>query len=380
MSKVFLFLVVISILVVGVAYLLFFDVKEAEGPPVVSDETATTTPIKNEVSMPHQAVIAENLTIPWDIAFISNHQLLVTERIGNVVSINTKTKETSVIEIPRVKSSGEGGLLGMVLHPDFVSNNYVYLYFTHSSTDTTLNRVSRFVYKEGKLSNETIIVNNIPGARYHDGGRMAFGPDGMLYITTGDATTPESAQDLNSLSGKILRVRDDGSIPQDNPFGNEIYSYGHRNPQGLTWDNEGNLWSTEHGRSGVRSGLDELNKIVKGGNYGWPDSEGDTTEKGTIAPALHSGPDKTWAPASAVYWDGSIFFGGLRGEALYEAVVKDGEIIDFKEHFYKEFGRIRTATLGPGGGLYITTSNRDGRGRIQEGDDKIIRLSPGQFR
>src|SRR5262249_24978139 len=153
-----------------------------------------------------------------------------------------------------------------------------------------------------------------PGAKYHDGGRMAFGPDDYLYITTGDATVDYLAQDISSLSGKILRIRDDGSLPQDNPFGNAVYSYGHRNSQGLTWDSLKQLWSTEHGPTGY----DELNLIEKGQNYGWPLIMGSESRPGMKTPILHSGLN-TWAPASALFWDGSIFFGGLRGEALYEA-------------------------------------------------------------
>ncbi|MAZ40875.1 glucose sorbosone dehydrogenase [bacterium] len=377
MKKLIIFILLLFIVGAGAwGYQQLFSVpEEAEGPPLVTNE-----PVKEKINntIPPVTIIAENLTIPWDIAFLSNDELLITERIGNLVFLNTKTGETDVINIPGIKSGGEGGLLGLVLHPEFETNKYLYLYFTHSSTNTTLNRVSRFVYQNGKLVDEKIIIDDIPGAIFHDGGRMAFGPDGLLYVTTGDATTPESAQDLTSLSGKILRVHDDGSIPEDNPFGDEIYSYGHRNPQGLTWDDANNLWSTEHGRSGVRSGLDELNKIVRGGNYGWPESEGDTVLPGTTPPALHSGPNVTWAPASATYLNGSIFFGGLRGEALYEAIILPGSI-ELKEHFKGEFGRIRTTVAGPDGMLYITTSNRDGRGSVRPGDDKIIRLNPSQF-
>ena len=202
----------------------------------------------------------------------------------------------------------------------------------------------------------------------------------MLYITTGDAGKSSLAQDKNSLAGKILRVRDDGSIPDENPFGNEVYSYGHRNPQGLTWDDDGNLWSTEHGRSGALSGLDELNLIRPGENYGWPTIQGDEKRFDMNTPIINSGPDVTWAPASALYWDGSIFFGGLRGETLYEAQLQNGIIVGLKSHFKKEFGRIRTVALGPDGMFYITTSNRDGRGTVRDGDDKIIRLNPAQFR
>ena len=210
--------------------------------------------------------------------------------------------------------------------------------------------------------------------------RLTVGPDGKLYVTTGDATSPNIAQDLRSLGGKILRINDDGTTPPDNPFQTRVYSYGHRNPQGLTWDDEGRLWETEHGRSGVQSGLDELNLIVSGGNYGWPEIEGDESKEEMIVPARHSGAGDTWAPASAVYWDGSIFFGGLKGEALYEAVLNGDSVVEVKEHFKNQYGRIRSIRVGPDDMFYITTSNKDGRGNVKAGDDKIIKVDPRMFR
>jgi aldose sugar dehydrogenase len=361
--------------------------------PLVESGTNENLPVE----IPDITVMVENLTIPWDIAFLpassadgSNGKILITERTGNLVLFDSVAQTTTNIQLPGVEHSGEGGLLGIVLHPNFATNKYIYLYRTTSYSGSIFNTVSRFVFNNENVSNEKVIIDTIPGAPYHDGGRMAFGPssvkasagkpDYYLYITTGDATKPKSAQDITSLAGKILRLHDDGSIPVDNPFRNAIYSYGHRNPQGITWDADGRLWSTEHGRSGVLSGLDELNYIEPGKNYGWPDSEGDTVLSDTIAPVLHSGPDITWAPASAVYWDGSIFFGGLRGEALYEAILEGERVVELRTHFSKEYGRIRTVILGPDGMLYITTSNRDNRGDIRIGDDKLIRLNPAQFR
>lgn len=331
---------------------------------------------------PEREVVAENLTIPWEIAFLPEGALLVTERDGTLTRLEPDSGETYEIKVPGVLHTGEGGLLGMATHPDFSQNRFLYLYLTaEREGGGTINKVVRYRFSNNSLEDESTIIDNIPGARYHDGGRLAFGPDGFLYITTGDAGMPESAQDTNALSGKILRLRDDGAVPSDNPFGNEVYSYGHRNPQGLAWDREGRLWSTEHGRSGLQSGLDELNLIEKGGNYGWPESEGDTVLSGTVAPVVHSGPDVTWAPASAEFLNGSIFFGGLRGSALYEAVLDRGGtgVLEIKPHFKDKYGRIRTVTEGRDGLLYIMTSNRDGRGNVREGDDKIIRLNPKKF-
>ncbi len=316
-------------------------------------------------------VIAEGLQIPWGIAFLSSGDLLVTERPGSLLRIGTDRKHYA---IDGVHHRGEGGLLGVVLHPDYESNHWIYLYMTTLLDGAVTNRIMRYTFENDELSGETEIISGLPGAANHDGGYMAFGPDGKLYVATGDASVSNNAQDLNSLAGKILRFNDDGSIPSDNPFGSAVYSYGHRNPQGLTWDPQGNLWSTEHGRSGATSGLDELNRIERGKNYGWPKIQGDQTDAVMVTPILHSGTDDTWAPASAEYYDGSIFFGGLRGEALYEVPVSGTpELIT---HYKNRFGRIRAVELGPDGYLYLTTSNTDGRGNPKIGDDKIIKVKP----
>jgi glucose/arabinose dehydrogenase len=345
--------------------------------------------------VPATAVVAENLAIPWDIAFLPDGEgMLATERAGRVVHIESG----QTFEVEGVEHVGEGGLLGMALHPDFVENRYVYLFQTTRTDAGLRNRVVRYTYEDA-LTFESTIVEGLPGAAYHDGGRIEFGPpaacasgqaDCHLYITLGDAGTENAAQNTESLAGSILRVEADGGIPPDNPFGNAIYSYGHRNPQGLAWDDDGRLWSTEHGRSGALSGLDEVNLIERGANYGWPDSEGDDVAEGTTGPKAHSGARDTWAPASALYlpapsearqagYAGSIYFGGLRGEALYEAVLSGDEIVEVREHFKGEFGRIRSVRQGPDGFLYLTTSNRDGRGAPVTGDDRIIRVDPGQI-
>jgi glucose/arabinose dehydrogenase len=335
--------------------------------PVVERETATSP----------MTVVATGLKIPWGIAFLPDGDLLVTERPGTVRRIGANAQS---IPIEAVKRIGEGGLLGIALHPDFSTNHWVYIYLTTSNADgSNTNRVERYVFDGEKMTDRKGIIQNIPGAIYHDGGRLAFGPDGYLYVTTGDATKSDFSQDKNSLAGKILRVKDDGSIPSDNPFGTAVYSYGHRNPQGLTWDTQGRLWATEHGRSGLRSGLDELNLIDKGENYGWPNIEGDEKNAGMVSPVIQSGPDVTWAPAGIAYFDGSLFFGGLRGESLYEAKLDGAKVTSLTAHFKGQLGRIRAVELGPDGYLYLSTSNTDGRGTPNEGDDKIIRIDPKTF-
>jgi aldose sugar dehydrogenase len=229
------------------------------------------------------------------------------------------------------------------------------------------------------LNDKVVLLDGVKGASNHDGGRIEFGPDGKLYITTGDAQEPNLAQDTNSLNGKILRINPDGTIPTDNPFNNAVYSYGHRNVQGLAWDDSGNLWATEHGPSGVQTGNDELNYIQKGKNYGWPEIKGQQSKSGMETPVIESGRNDTWAPAGAEYVNGSIFFAGLRGSALYEAKLSGTSVTDTKIHFRGEYGRLRAARLGPDGYLYLTTSNTDGRGSPKTGDDKLIRIHPRVF-
>ena len=322
------------------------------------------------------SIVTQNLEIPWEIVFLPDSRMLVTERPGRVriISRDGNLNTSPVATISEVKHIGEGGLLGIAIHPEFAGNQYVYLYYTYSNTgNNTLNKVVRFKFENDQLINDKVIVDSIPGAANHNGGRIKFGPDNFLYITTGDAQEPSQAQDINSLAGKILRVTDEGKTASGNPFDNLVYSYGHRNPQGLAWDKDGRLWATEHGRSGIQSGLDEINLVEPGKNYGWPEIQGNERKEGMETPQLNSGSD-TWAPSGAVFIGGSLFFSGLRGQTLYEAVIA-GDDISFKEHFKGEFGRIRNVVLGSDGYLYITTSNRDGRGTVKTGDDKIIKIN-----
>ena len=337
---------------------------------------------QNGEEIPDVEVVLDGLEIPWDIAWFPSGEILVAERPGRLLLVD-KNKERKEITVDGVKHSGEGGLLGIKLHPNFSENKFIYLYISSGyNANQTRNRVERYRLENNALSDKKIIIENIPGAIYHDGGRMEFGPDGLLYITTGDATNDKIAQDKNSLGGKILRLQDDGSIPPENPFNSAIWSYGHRNPQGIAWDDAGRLWETEHGPSALiwpNCCQDEINLIEVGKNYGWPASVGDKVEAGTVAPVLHSGRN-VWAPASLVYLKGSLFFGGLKGEALYEAVLDGENIKEFKTHFKNEFGRIRTVRVGPDKMLYLATSNRDGRGNPEEEDDRIIRINPSSLK
>ncbi|OGK32106.1 hypothetical protein A3F57_03470 [Candidatus Roizmanbacteria bacterium RIFCSPHIGHO2_12_FULL_36_11] len=383
------FLLLLTAILVGVWILASRGEKKnnliTPSPQFVQKSTENQT-ITTEA--PLTSIIAEGLDTPWAIAFLPDGGMLVTERSGKVryIDKNGKLNPEPVAILDRVKEIGEGGLLGITLHPDladatpgkpdFSSNSFVYFYYTYNSEfNNTFNRVVRMKLENNKLSEEEIIVDNIPGNFNHNGGRIKFGPDKNLYITTGDAQDPSRAQDKTSLAGKILRVTDAGKPVSGNPFGNLIFSYGHRNPQGIDWNKDGGLWSTEHGRSGVQSGLDELNIIEAGKNYGWPDIQGDEERAGMVTPVANSGPTNTWAPAGAALVGDSLFFGGLRGETLYEAVI-NSENVTIKEHFKGEFGRIREVIKGPDGMLYISTSNKDGRGNPASEDDRIVRINP----
>lgn len=318
------------------------------------------SPSTNSTQLPQTQVIAKNLEVPWALAFLPDQSILITERTGKVKILN---KDGNIKEIAKiaVKQTGESGLHGIAVDPKYPDKPYIYLFYTYSTNgDNSFNKVSRFNFDGNTLTNEKLIVDTIPGAIFHDGGRIKFGPDGYLYIATGDAQNPSLSQDKNSLAGKILRIKD------ENPA--EVYSLGHRNPQGITWDDKGRLWITEHGQSAT----DEINLIEQGKNYGWPIIRGNETKEDMIPPVLQSG-GNTWAPAGMAYYNGSLYFAGLRGQALFRASV---DSLELKEHFKGQFGRIRDVVLGPDNMLYITTSNRDGRGTPSSEDDKIIRINP----
>jgi len=321
-------------------------------------------------------IVAENLEIPWEVAFLPEGDILVTERPGRLVKIGTNRQ---VIEIEGVHHTGEGGLLGLALDPAFSQNHFIYLYLTGIDDGRLVNRVERYRLGNSAVTDRQVILDGIAGAAIHDGGRIEFGPDGYLYVTTGDAGSTNTAQDTASLNGKILRIGADGSIPADNPFGNAVFSFGHRNVQGLAWDTTGRLWATEHGPSGAGSGFDEVNLIEPGNNYGWPVIQGDETRDNMHEPVIQSGADDTWAPADAEIVGDRIFFTGLRGAALYSAEI-DGQLLkNLRINFSGEWGRLRAVRLDPDGYLYLTTSNRDGRGQPRPGDDKLLRIHPRVF-
>lgn len=323
--------------------------------------------------------IAKDLEAPWSIDFTSDGNMFFTERPGRVRKIeNSRLLDKPLLELPG--ADAEGGLLGIALDPNYDNNRYVYIYYTNQTQN---NQVSRYRYNGKSLVEESIIIDDIPGARTHNGGRIDFGPDGNLYIATGDAEEPDSAQDKNSLAGKILRVKPNGNIPIDNPRADSpVYSIGHRNVQGLAWDQKGNLYATEHGAQA----LDKINLIKPGANYGWPVHEGDIDDEepqveNYMNPLLSSG-QVTWAPSGATFytdevlsykWQDKLFFAGLRSQGLWRL---DTNSLELQKLLDESYGRLRDVQQGPDGYLYILTSNRDGRGWPDSSDDKILRIKP----
>jgi glucose/arabinose dehydrogenase len=315
-------------------------------------------------------VLVTGLEIPWALAFLRGGGMVVTERPGRLVLFENAadTAGRTLLQLDDVAHRGEGGLLGVAVQPSLPDSPFLYLYYTYQEGASVANRVVRYSLSDGVPGDRRVVIEGIPAAGIHNGGRIGFGPDGHLYVCTGDAGVPGLAQDPHSLAGKILRLTEDGSLPVDNPFPDSpVYSLGHRNPQGLAWDEQGRLWATEHGANAT----DEVNLIVPGGNYGWPLIRGDETDPRMQTPVIHSG-QSTWAPSGLAYADGSLFFAGLRGSALYEVRMAD---LTLSRHLDGEYGRLRETVLGPDGAFYLLTSNRDGRGRPGADDDRLIRVA-----
>lgn len=363
------------------------------GELIVVDQNSMTkmsredTPAEVEYEI---VAFAENLYVPWSMVFTASDRMLVTERDGEVrVILDGQLQNDPIRVFSEVSANAEEGLMGMALDPNYNSNNYIYFCYAYSKAGKLVDKVVRVVDSGNTLSEDTVILDDIPAARFHAGCSLRFGPDDKLYITTGDATDKDIAQDRSSLGGKILRINADGSIPEDNPFPqNPVWSYGHRNPQGIDWHPVlGVLWSTEHGPSTFDGppGGDEVNVIVKGGNYGWPLVSHEESQPGLVDPKLVFTP--AFAPASGMFYESkalpqftnNFFFGVLRGEGIMRVIVSEetgADIVAYERFPDVEVGRIRDIVEGPDGSIYFSTSNRDGRGDVRQGDDKIYKITP----
>jgi len=352
------------------------------GEVETSAQTQTTFKVETVVG---------NLEVPWSIVWAPDGRMIFTERPGRVrVFENGKLAPQPLYTVPDVEPRGESGLMSIALHPQFSSNHFLYLSYAYAASGQQV-RVVRFRETPGGLVDRKVIIENIPAAQFHAGCRLRFGPDGKLYITTGDATDRELAQQLNSLAGKILRVNDDGTVPRDNPFVGradarpEIWAYGSRNSQGIDFQPGSNLlFETEHGPSGFDGpgGGDEVNIIERAKNYGWPVIHHQATRAGMESPLLEYTP--ACAPGSGAFYRGSVlpqfkgnfFFGCLRGVRLIRVVLDGRRVVSQENLLESKYGRIRDVAEGPDGFIYFSTSNRDGRGTPASDDDRIMRLVP----
>lgn len=331
-------------------------------------------------------VVATNLDVPWSLAFAPDGRLFFTERTGAVRVIQDgRLLPTPALRLADVAAIGEAGVLGLTLDPQFAQNHFVYLAYTGFAPEGhVVNRLVRYRESNNTLAERAVLVDNITASSAHDGGRVRFGPDGKLYWTMGDAVEPPNAQRLSHMSGKILRVNADGTTPSDNPYGSPVWTWGHRNPQGIDWNPiTGDAWATEHGDIGN----DELNLIRKGVNYGWPVIQADQSRPDMERPVLYFAP--SIAPSGLSFYRAlriqpfrnNIFIAALRGMHIHRVILDPANpaSVQAAERLLEgRFGRIRDVVTGPDGALYFCTSNRDGRTSPAASDDRIARIVPVQ--
>ena len=318
-------------------------------------------------------ILAKNLDKPRAIA-ISNDRVFVTEKDGTIKVIQNNTLLESPLATLRGADVFDGGLLGITLHPNFSSNHYMYVFLTYDEDGDLWNKILRITESENKLVNAEIILDKIPGSSFTNGGFLKFGPDEKLYVGTGTVSDASHLpQDLGSLSGKILRLNDDGSIPDDNPFSNSpIYSLGHRNPQGMTWDDDGNMFVAEFGPEKN----DEINLILSGKNYGWPEVQCSGSEDFEDAVLCF---DPSIEPGGILFYSGDLIdfespfiMASMRAANLYQLDFEEG--LSSQKSILSGIGRVRDVVQGPDGSLYLITSNTDGKGFPDSMDDKLLRI------
>jgi glucose/arabinose dehydrogenase len=374
----------------AVLYLITLFAMACSHPPPGKGAGEIENSPQSQTSFKVETVV-ENLQVPWSIVWAPDGRMIFTERPGRVrVYENGKLRSEPLFVVPDVEPRGESGLMSIALHPQFGSNHLLYLSYAYNANGQQV-RVVRYRETSNGFTERKVIVENIPAAQFHAGCRLRFGPDGKLYITTGDATERELAQKLDSLAGKTLRLNDDGTVPNDNPFVGrpnarpEIWTYGNRNGQGIDFQPGTNLlWETEHGPSGFDGlgGGDEVNILEPGKNYGWPVIHHRATHEGMESPVLEYTP--ACAPASGMFYRGSqfpqfknnFFFGCLVGTRIIRVVLNGRQVVSQENLLERKYGRIRDIAEGPDGFIYFSTSNRDGRGSPANDDDRILRLVP----
>ncbi|MFZ3568001.1 PQQ-dependent sugar dehydrogenase [Streptomyces sp. BH097] len=352
--------------------------KDSTSAPSASGSGGSASPqgdvpaAKGSVSV--ERTVTDGLKSPWGLAELPGGGLLVSSRDeGTITRVDTKTgKKTVLGEVPGVAPEGEGGLLGLALSPSYASDHMVYAYFTTESD----NRIVRMIYDEKKPSGEQLgapdtVFRGIPKGTNHNGGRIAFGPDKLLYVGTGETYDKPLAQDKKSTGGKILRLTAEGEPAPGNPFGDSpVYSYGHRNVQGLAWDDDKRLWASEFGQDT----WDELNHIVAGDNYGWPDAEGKSGDEKYHDPVAQWHTSEA-SPSGIAYAKGSIWMAGLRGERLWRIPLDGAKAAHDPQAFLEgKYGRLRTVVAAGGDKLWLVTSETDTRGTPEKGDDRILEL------
>jgi len=353
------------------------DPDAGPGPTTV---TATTSAPESDEPSPEKqpdaprvvAEVATGLAVPWGVAFLPDERAVVTERDSRrVVLVDPEGGDPVVVgEIDEAVPQGEGGLLGVAVSPDFRTDRLLYFY---ASTETD-NRILRAeLGDDDTLGTTEVVFDGIPVGAIHDGGRLAFGPDGFLYASTGETGIGELSQDLDSLGGKILRITSAGAPAPGNPDPDSpVWSYGHRNVQGLAFDDDDNLWASEFGQSS----FDELNLVRPGENYGWPEAEGRSPDEDFVNPRVVWSTGEA-SPSGLAYTDGHLWMAALGGVRLWRVDVADGEAGNPADFFVGEYGRLRTVVTAPDGMLWVTTSNRDGRGAPAASDDRILLVDPG---
>jgi glucose/arabinose dehydrogenase len=310
-------------------------------------------------------VLATGLEVPWGLAFLPDGSALVAQRrTGDVVRVAPDGGTTPVGRVPDVLDRGEGGLLGLAIAP---GGGAVLAYLTSVEDD---NRLVSLPFDGTSFGRPTVLLDGVPQGSTHNGGRIVVGPDGNVWIGTGDAGDPDRAQDVGDLGGKILRVAPDGGVPSENPFpGSPVWSYGHRNVQGLAFDSAGRLWATEFGQNDV----DELNLVARGGNHGWPVVEGVGGDDRFVDPAV-TWPTAEASPSGLAIVDDVAYLGALRGQRLWQVPLRGDGAGQPADALRDALGRIRTVEAAPDGSLWLTTSNRDGRGSPASDDDRVVRL------